>query len=120
MSLLDFSEARQCWQAAHWSLLALGRCFSDAHFDGEGGGEDVGESDAGAMRASLDLESPGTLVPELDLYGAVRVTPVLAYPIYDWLYRAHYAVAHAVAGYYKADVQVNLISAESIYPCLQR
>ena len=104
MRLVDFSLARQCWQAAHWSLLALQRVIC---FDGDDGG-DVGvvnqnQSADASVLAGVDeaLSTTLFLTPELQFYGVERVTPILVYPLYDWLYRTHCAAIHAIAGYAK-------------------
>lgn len=85
--MVDFSIARQYWQAAYWCLLSV-QSNTQAQEDLCSQGDEADKS-------------PEVLGPHLSLYGADRVMPVISSPVYHWLLMSVSSVLQVPASYCK-------------------
>jgi len=83
--MLDLTLARQCWQAAYWEHICLGRAFID--------NPQIPSADR------LNDDQTHSLCPELSVYGPKRVLPILAAPTYSWLIESLIALFRSLAMY---------------------
>lgn len=92
--MTDFSVARQCWLAALWGLHSLQMAVESQ------------VCDASDNTLTLDRLTDNLIDPELAVYGAERVLPVLVVPIYRWLEQAMCAVLEGVGRYHQLDNEI--------------